>query len=90
MYGHTAVHFLFRDKKAPAETAGASSLVNVDNLLTLVGSASSANSVCEVVFTALGALNHTRHFELPYVRSSLITSRAGDFLLRYCHFTTPP
>ena len=64
------------------------SAFNVDDLLAIVGSASLANSVRENVLTALRALNHTRHIELPDVRTSLVTSRLRDFLLRYCHFTT--
>lgn len=62
------------------------SALDVDYLLSIVGTTSSANSVSEIELTALRALYHTRHIKLPDVRTSLVTSRFGDFLLRYCHF----
>ena len=57
-----------------------------DNLNTLVEAASLANSVGEIVLTALGALNEVgRGLELPYARASLHLSCMRNLSLGNCH-----
>ena len=60
------------------------------NFLAVICSASFANSVGKIVFTALGAFCHAGKVKLPNVRTSFVTSCLRYFFLRYCHVTTPP
>ena len=61
-----------------------------DNFLAVVCSASSANSVREIVFAAFGALCHAGKVKLPNVGTSFVASCLRNFFLWYCHFTLPP
>ena len=57
-----------------------------NDLLTLVVTASLANTVCEDILTALRALNDVGGgSELPYAGTSLHLSCVRSFSLRYCH-----
>jgi hypothetical protein len=48
--------------------------LNVENFLTVIVTASLANTVASYVFTALGALGHAGEDELPIVRTSLVSA----------------
>lgn len=61
----------------------------LDDLLAIVVAACLANTVSNVVFAAVRALNHAGHFELPYVGTSLVASCFGCFSLRYSHDEPP-
>ena len=61
---------------------------NTNDLLAAVVAASLANAVCKNILTALGALYHSGHSELPVVRASLVSACFGYLSLRYCHSYT--
>jgi len=56
-----------------------------DNQLTIVVTAVAANAMCQVVFSAVRALYHSGHIELPNVGTSLVSSCLRCFSLRYSH-----
>lgn len=58
-------------------------------LLSVVITACTANSVRQVIFTAVGALYHAGHGQLPYVGASLVSACFRHFPLRYCHWNPP-
>ena len=60
--------------------------VFLNDFLAVVMSASLANSVCKIIFSAVRALRHSGKLELPDIRASLIASCFRYFFLRYCHF----
>mgnify|MGYP007114580043 CR=1 FL=1 len=56
------------------------------NLAAIVGTAVLASSVRQTSLTALRASDYAGDGELPVGAASLISSCAGNFSLRYCHF----
>ncbi len=62
--------------------------LNIENFLTVIVTASLANTVASYVLTALRALCHAGKNELPVVRTSLVSASLRYFSLRYCHSYT--
>ena len=60
---------------------------DLDDFLTVISSASFANSVRQIVFSAFRALYHAGEIQLPYVGASPVTSCLRYFSLRYSHVT---
>ena len=65
-----------RAAKADAEEAG----IETDGM---------ANSVSELQLTAVFAAREIRSFELPYARTSFISSCTRNLSLWYCHILHP-
>ena len=61
---------------------------NFNNFFAAVEAASFANTVCKNILTALGALYHTGHCQLPCAGTSLVSACFGYLSLRYCHSYT--
>ena len=60
----------------------------LDDLFAVVITAVRADTVREIEFSAVRALDHSGCCELPYVAASLIAASLGSFPLRYCHFNS--
>ena len=61
---------------------------HLDDLFAVVVTAVRADTVSEIEFAAVRALDHPGSCELPNVAASLITTGFGSFSLRCCHYVS--